>query len=95
MREYSVGLAGESYRQPAIAKTQVGEAVSFEPEFDNRYDDRAVKVLNQRGDHIGYLPRDGWLTDYLLDQGGSVAASVCSIGTGTGGHLGVVLKVEK
>lgn len=97
MPSYSVGLRGESNYQAAIARSREGEIAHLIEEPDNRYDPRAVQVLNAAGDLIGYLPRDGWLTDMLLDQGIRPVCTIASIQrpAGSSKPWGVVILVEK
>lgn len=91
---YPVGVAGESFRQAAVRKCRIGDCVDFELEPDNPFDPDAVAVY-VRGEQIGYLPRDGWVTRVLIDQDGSVTATVLSVGRGNASDLGVVLAVSR
>jgi hypothetical protein len=93
-RTYEVAVVGESNYQGAIYKGMVGKEALLVPEPDNPYDPRAIRVDNHRGQTIGYLPREGWLTSALLDEGKDVDAEVAFVGKdGRSGHLGVRLKV--
>ena len=94
-RRYSVNVVGESHRQPAIARTRIGETATLKPDPANRYDPRAVAVLNGAGEQIGFLPRDGWLTRALLDEGKSYVARIGQIHQPEIGrpHAAVVLDV--
>lgn len=93
---YHVGLRGESNYQPAIHKTLPGEPISLKPEPSNPHDPRAIQALNRRGDLIGYLPRDGWLTEMILDQGHEPVCTIASISRASYGlPYGVVIAVEK
>ncbi|NJC33886.1 hypothetical protein GGR88_001360 [Sphingomonas jejuensis] len=94
-RTYSANIVGESYRQPAIRRTKVGEAVKLFHDIENEHDDRAVAVFNARGEQIGFLPRDGWLTEALIDQGCHYRASVKEIvePKGSRRHAAVILEV--
>lgn len=94
-RKYTVGIAGESHRQPAIARTTVGERVSITHDSSNAFDRRAMAVLNARGEQIGFLPRDGWLTRALLDEQKGCDACVAEIHRPAAGrpHAAVVLEV--
>lgn len=54
-------LAGASFR-PAASKevlrtAEPGDEVILEPDADNEYDPRAVRVMLE-GEHIGFIPRD-------------------------------------
>lgn len=94
-RVYSVGVVGESFRQEAISRTAVGESVRLIHITDNEHDPRAIVVLNQQSEAIGWLPRDGWLTAALLDEGKAYRASVSEIHAPRGPrrYRGVVLAV--
>lgn len=92
-RTYRVGLAGESHREPAIRRCQIGDPVTLRHDVGNAYDPRAVAAF-ARGEHIGFLPRDGWLTVAIFDQGKQPDASILSMAAGGGGHIGVVLEVS-
>lgn len=94
MRVYTVGIVGEASYQDAIDHNLKGEDVFLVPEPDNPHDPRAVRVDNHRGQTIGYLPRNGWLTEVLLDEGKVVTAVVERVSReGRSGNLGVVLEV--
>lgn len=87
-------VAGVSYRQDAIRQCDVGDEVDFEHDEANPYDPRAIAVHVGKK-HIGFLPRDGWLTDFLLDQGGWATGHIASISGSPTGDLGVVLSIQK
>ena len=94
MGRYPVPLVGEKHYQPAIKASNVGDVVHFEPEPNNPHDPKAVLVTNGTGNVLGYLPRDGWLTRLIVDEGGMPLAQIKSInGHGRGKLLGVVLEV--
>lgn len=93
-RTYSVRVAGVTYRQDAIRLCNVGDEVDFEHDEANQYDPRAIAVYADKR-QIGFLPKDGWLTDYLLDQGGWASGHIASIGGAVTGDLGVVLSIQK
>lgn len=90
---YCVGIVGESYRQAAIRRCAIGDEVSLRHDAANPHDNRAMAVL-ARGEQIGFLPRGGWLTSAILDQGQQVSASILSMAPGGGGDIGVVLQVS-
>lgn len=92
--EYSVRVAGVSYRQDAIRSCKVGDRVDFEADEANPHDPRAIAVYVEKR-QIGFLPKDGWLTDYLLDQGGWAEGWISGIGESGSGDLGVTLAVKK
>lgn len=88
-------IVGESYRQDAIFRSRPGEPVRLLHETDNKYDPRAIMVVTPRGEQIGYLPRDGWLTEALIDQERAYAARIAEIHSpsGTRKFAAVVLEV--
>lgn len=93
IRDYPVGLVGESFCQPAIRKCRVGEPVVLWHQTDNPHDDLAIAVSRINGDRIGYISRDSWLRDAIhRDQQG---ASAFVLGLNSGRHgIGVVLQVS-
>lgn len=93
-RKFTVRVAGVSYRQDAIRLCNVGDPVDFEHDEGNPYDARAIAVYVDKR-HIGFLPKDGWLTDFLLDQGGWAEGHIESIGGSPSGDIGVVLSIQK
>lgn len=92
-REYRVGLVGEHSYQDAIAAIGEGEAVVLVHEPDNPYDERAIAAVCH-GDTIGYLARDSWLADALLDEGKGASATVARLSRGAKGLTGVTLAVR-
>lgn len=95
-KKYSVGLVGEASYQAAIADLKPGEHIDLVPEPSNPHDPRAIAARDGEGRPIGYLPRDHWLTEALLDQAKSCTTIVERIEGGDDGRpsLGVVLQVE-
>jgi HIRAN domain-containing protein len=57
-RQYTIHVAGVSFRQRAVARVCEGERLLLEPEPTNRRDKNAIKVCRIDGEHIGYLPRE-------------------------------------
>lgn len=92
-RKYSVSVTGERNYQDAIAAIGEGEAAVLYHEPDNPFDDRAVAV-SCHGDTIGYLPRDSWLTEVVLDEGKGCSARVSRLSRGAKGITGVTLDVK-
>lgn len=92
---FHANIVGESYRQDAIARAKAGEPVRLLHETGNKYDPRAIMVVTQQGEQIGYLPRDGWLTDALIDEQRAYAARIAEIHSpsGTRKFAAVVLEV--
>lgn len=91
---YPVGIVGERSYQDAIARLNEGQQVMLWREPGNPYDDRAIAVAMSNGATIGYLPRDHWLRDALLDEGKPFTAWVLRLakeGVATGVVIEVVL----
>jgi hypothetical protein len=93
MKVYPVGLVGESNYQDPIRSCHRGEAVAICFERDNPYDDRALRVENDAGRVIGYVPKTNWLREAIHEEGRGVAATIKSIDEADKGLLGVVLDV--
>jgi len=93
-KEYSVGIVGEARCQDAIDAGLEGTPVALVPEPDNPYDPRAIRVDNHRGQTIGYLPRDEWLTDVILDQRLPIEAVIEQVTGQDKPKQGIVLAVE-
>lgn len=95
MKQYRVGIVGESHYQPAIAAAREGEDVTLRHDPDNAYDEDAIEVRSASDRLLGFLPRGGWLTAAILDEGKTVRATIGLIGRAEGNDaLGVVLDVE-
>lgn len=90
---YKVGIVGEANYQPAIKATRRGEAVTILRELGNPYDSDALVVRCARNKTIGYVARDSWLREAILDEGKGCTASIASIQRNGAPHLGVVLDV--
>lgn len=94
LKIYPVGLAGEVNYQEGILRSHPGEAVRVYHERDNPYDSRALRVENNVGDVIGYIPRSSWLQRAVHEDGLGIAATIKAISDGDGhGVFGVVLDV--
>jgi hypothetical protein len=100
MREYPIGIVGESYRnddgsdrQSEIRRCGAGEYVGLVREPENPYDSMCVAVYSERGVQIGCIPRSaGWIAQ-RIDKGYPVTAVIKNINRGGEGKLGVVLTV--
>lgn len=94
-KAYRQNIVGESYRQPAISRSRVGETVSLVHDSGNQYDPNAIAVINTHGEQIGFLPRGGWLTRALLDEGQTCTATIAELHRPMTGrpHAAVVLEV--
>lgn len=95
-RTYSVKVAGTSKYQKAVYQCSIGQAVSFVPEPTNQHDSRAIAVITEYGEFIGYLPKGGWLTRVLLDEARGAAAIISDLTGGIGDRrtVGVNLNVK-
>lgn len=93
MKVYPLGIVGESNYQEAIGQCHVGEKVSICHEPDNPYDSRALRVENDIGQVIGYVPKKSWLREAIHEEGRGVAATIKSIGATSEGVMGVVIDV--
>jgi hypothetical protein len=93
---YKVGITGESHRQREIATTRSGERVRLVHDAKNKFDRRAVAVINRVNKQIGFLPRGGWLTAAILDEDQEVRATVSDIYPPSAecAYYAVVLDVE-
>ena len=92
-KKYPVAIVGERNYQQAIAGVGEGEEAVLLHEPDNPYDDRAIAVVCH-GDTIGYIPRDSWLTEVLLDETKPCRARIARLNRGAKGVTGVTLEVE-
>jgi hypothetical protein len=94
-RSYTVDLAGEMNYQNNIKAAQIGDEAALRIEADNPHDSRAIAVENRSGATIGYLPRDCFVHELVIDKGHTVAVHISSIGAADNGKLGVLISVEK
>lgn len=103
-RTYTVGIVGESHKNPdgssrqaEIRRCREGERVQLLAEPHNAYDPLAVAVISQRGTCIGYISRDHneWITQKLAD-GGIASACIDMIVGGEPGKpsRGVLLELK-
>lgn len=77
-KAYPCGVVGEQHYQGAVRNTHVGTFVDLALEPDNRFDPEAVVVLNAHGQRIGYLARDNFAREWVLN-GEEVAALVLAV----------------
>lgn len=90
-----------SDRQKIIVRCRVGEHVQLVREPDNPYDRYAVRVLNQAGEQIGYIPAEftgndqgiGWCVGRNMDRGEEYIARVANITGGAGLSYGMNLQL--
>lgn len=69
MLTYTARLRGVGFRGPEITNIvrllEPGDLMSIEPEFDNKYDPNAIKVILSQGDtdhFLGYIGKE-WAAD--------------------------------
>lgn len=91
---YPVGLSGESSYQDAIRRGRKGQPVQVLHEADNPYDKKALVVLAENGDRLGYIPKSSWLRDAVHDEGKGCRAAIRSVERGGKGLYGVVIEVR-
>ncbi len=76
-------VAGVQYRenmQERINEVEVGEILTFYREPENEYDERAILVLNDEGNTIGYVPRrDNIILAKLMDAGKRIYAKAIEV----------------
>ena len=76
-------VAGVQYRenmQERINEVEVGEILTFYREPENEYDKRAILVLNDEGNTIGYVPRrDNIILANLMDAGKRIYAKAIEV----------------
>ena len=101
--EYTLGLAGESFRnedgterQSIIRRCKVGESLKLFRDHDNPHDPNAVAVLRETGDQLGFIKKKdaGWVAK-LIDEGHAVEAEIESImgGSSDKPSLGVTINL--
>ncbi len=108
-RTFLVGVRGESYdnengssRQELIRHLRSHDRVALEPDPTNSHDRWAVKVLNEAGEQVGWLPSDARDADTLL-RGEPISAVVHAVTGGTNWlrrllgkkSVGLVLRITK
>lgn len=108
-RTFLVGVRGESYdnddgssRQELIRRLRKHNRVVLVPDPTNPHDRWAVKVLNEAGEQLGWLPSDARDADTLL-RGEPISAVVHAVTGGTNWlnrllgkkSVGLVLRITK
>ena len=91
-----------SERQRILSRCRVGEWVTLVREPNNQHDPYAVKVLNESGLQIGYLPMDitgngrgiGWCVGENMDRGVEYIARISDITGETQQHYGMNLQLS-
>lgn len=54
-------------RQSVIASLRNGDPLYFKPEPHNAYDPKALAIVTESGEHVGYIARTCSIRDQLLD----------------------------
>lgn len=90
-KTYFCPIVGESNYQRAIRTIDPGDDVVIVRERDNPYDDKALCVRTVADDTIGYIGRDSWLRDAVIDEGQGCKAWVDDIAAERGAPKGVRL----
>jgi len=97
MGTYTLSIVGESHYQDAIRRCRQGDRVILKREPENPHDEKAVAVLREDGETIGYLSRDNavWVAR-VMDEGKQVEAKIKRIlgGTTDKPTPGVVIDVD-
>lgn len=83
-------------RQDTIRHLKPGDKLKLVPEPDNQYDKTAVRIETAKGEQVGYVKRDSWLTKVVHERHFIPKTEVYQvIGGGEDRSLGVVMKVIK
>ena len=90
---YLVGLVGTVHYQVELTGRSAGDPITIEHELDNPYDDGALAAVGPGGETLGYVPRDSWLRDALLERGKGCSAKIEGLQRGESGLIGAVLSV--
>lgn len=75
-------IAGTMHLQDTsvISKLNVGDKVIFQREPNNRYDDKAIVVLNEKKEKLGYVPeKDNVVFSRLMDAGKMLTGKINEI----------------
>lgn len=63
-----------------LEKIKTGDKVVFKREPDNRYDDKAIVVLNEKKEKLGYVPeKDNVVFSRLMDAGKMLTGKINEI----------------
>jgi len=73
-------VAGTTYAKPEhFDGLKEGDKLILRREQDNRFDDKAILILNEREEKIGYVPeKDNMVFSRLMDAGKLLTAKVKS-----------------
>ena len=78
-RNYPILVAGVSNYQPAIARCREWDRVWLFHESDNPHDQLAIVVKTERGETIGYLPKNNWISDAVHREGVGATALILAL----------------
>ena len=61
---------GVSFHKEVVDNLKVQEELKFEKEPNNKYDKNAIKILNSKGEMIGYVPKKYKIkdTEFILNE---------------------------
>lgn len=75
-------IAGTSYikNQSLFQQLKPNDSLILRRDIENKFDDKAIVILNQKKEKLGYIPRkDNVIFSRLLDAGKLLCASVKEI----------------
>ena len=90
---YSAGLVGEQHYARAVGACAVGDPAAIVQEVGNPHDDEALAVVSSGGDTLGYLPRNSWLREAILEEEKGCDVTIAKVVTGQRGFPQIVLGV--
>jgi len=81
---FNTKIVGTSFegRQEYLKQLKTGDVLVLECEPTNSFDKNAIKVLTEKGVHLGYIPKD---TAAKLNQDVLANSVVCEVAELTGG----------
>ena len=95
-RRYKLALVGVSKYQAEIHKCDEGDEIALLHEHNNPHDENAIVAITSRGQKIGYVARDSWVKELLIEQGRMCRTWIEHINLGGKNNktLGVVLRID-
>lgn len=92
-------VSGASFHQDLISALQIGERVHLVPDPENEYDGNAIKVQNEAGELLGWIPSYAHLNEQLKETYSDLEiakfeAEVTSIIGGGTRNLGLRINVK-
>ncbi len=75
-------IAGTTHlKDPEVLmKASVGDTLTLRRESDNRFDSKAILILNESGEKYGYIPeKDNMIFSRLMDAGKLLVAKISNI----------------